>query len=280
MRGVGVIIVAAAFATSAAAQGPAPAGAPAAPDVVRHLQAWQQVMAGTTNFYSVVTLQRAHLILKNRSTAHAGRVDCMKGANNTVLARLHIDRLGPNGQPVPGEFMRYVCNGRAVYQYDGATKEVTEYLLPNGGVGNNLLLEFISGTMTAAAIQKRFDVSLLKEDANYVYLTIKPRFPADKQEFETLTLALYAPGTPKAYLPRTVVMKNPNGQEQEQWDFDDAKAPGQDPRVNVPNMTADLFTPPQPPAGWKVIEDPKRRGAQQPPAPGGAAPRVARPAGQ
>jgi TIGR03009 family protein len=280
MRGLILGLALMVTGSSVLAQVPGEAAPAVDPKVVTHLQAWQQVMAATTNFYSVCTLQRKHLIVKNKASTHVGSVMCLKGPNGTTMAKLHIDRIGPDGQPVPGEFMRYVCTGRAVYQYDGSVKEVTEYLLQGNGVGNNLLLEFISGALTAEAILRRFDVALSKQDANWVYLEIRPRNPADRQEFQLLKLALFAPGTAKAYLPRMVVMDNPNGQESETWSFEDPKAPGQDPRVNAAGIEPRMFEPEKPPAGWKVIQDP-RRNAPQPgggnPPPG--APRVARPVG-
>ena len=240
----------------------APAPAPVAPvdaAIVTHLQAWQKVMSEVTNFYTECTLTRRHLVL-NKTSTYGGSIICMK----PNLARMRIEQKPVAGQqPNPNNYTAYICTGQAVYEYDGAAKQVTEYPLANGGVGDNLLLAFMSGSLTANAIMQRFDLKLLKEDQHYVYLEIRPRLPRDKQEFESMTLVLFRPTVAGvAYLPRTVVMRKNNGQEEENWDFPQ-------PRVNVEGVNREHFTPVQPPKDWKV----QRAQAQAAP----PQPRVVRP---
>lgn len=221
--------------------------------VVTHLQAWQGVMAEVKNFYTECTLTRRNLIL-NKTSTYGGSIICMK----PNLARMRIEQKpAPGQQPDPNNYTAYICTGKAVYEYDGASKQVTEYPLANGGVGDNLLLAFMSGALTANAIIGRFDLKILKEDQHYVYLEIRPRLPRDKQEFESMTLVLFRPTVAGvAYLPRTVVMRKNNGQEEEHWDFPQ-------PRVNVEGVTLEHFAPVQPPKDWKV----QRAQAQPQPAP-------------
>ncbi|MCZ2342778.1 MAG: TIGR03009 domain-containing protein [Bacteroidales bacterium] len=239
---------------------PVPATGPVDPKLKAHLDQWEGIMRQITNFYGTCTRVKKHLVL-DKKAEYNGTLICMK----PNLARMRIDR-----KDKPEEYVAYICSGRAVYEYDGSQKTLTEYKLANGGVGDNLLLSFMSGTMTANDLLGRFDMKLLKEDQNYIYLEVRPRFPRDKQEFESMTLVLFQPSVPGvAYLPRAVVMRMANGQEEERWDFPR-------PAVNVPGVKAQDFEPVQPPKDWKVQQ------AQQQPQPGPTAPpgqpRVARPA--
>jgi TIGR03009 family protein len=233
-----------------------------------HLQGWEKVMQGTTNFHTECTLVKKSLLDK-RETQAKGRIICLK----PNLAWMRIDQTpAPGKQPNPSDYMTWICTGRAVYEYDANIRQVTEVLLPNGGVGDNLLLTFMSGSLKAADILQRFDMKLLKEDANYVYLEVRPREARDKQEFETLTLVLYGPSIPGrpqlAYLPSMVVMRKANGQDVEQWTFDK-------PQANVDGIKPELFRFYQPPEkeNWKIQR-------AQAPAAAPVQPRVARPQGQ
>lgn len=244
---------------------PAAAQAPLDPALVAHLQAWERVMAGTTNFYTECGLTRKNLIRK-QETRYTGSIMCLK----PNLARMRLDeKPDPGEKPDPNGYTAYISTGRAVYEYDGLQKKVTEYLLPNGGVGDNLLLTFISGTMRANDIARRFDLKLTKEDQHYVYLDVFPRETRDKAEFEKLTLVLFGRNVPNpaaAYLPAMVVMRRNNGQEEEVWEFTR-------PRVNVEGIKPTDFQFVPPPKDWKVER------AQVPAEPPPGQPRVARPQG-
>jgi TIGR03009 family protein len=247
----------------------APQAQPAAVDAAlfSHLQAWERVMQGTTNFHTECTRTTKDLLDK-RETQATGRIICLK----PNLAWMRIDQKpAPGKQPDPNDYMVWICTGRAVYEYDGKVKQVTEVLLPNGGVGDNLLLTFMSGSLKTTDILQRFEMKLLKEDANYVYLEIRPREARDRAEFETMTLVLFSPnvaGRPDlAYLPATVVMRKANGQVEEQWTF-------VEPRVNVMGIKPELFKFTQPPPDWKVQR------SQAPAAAPAGQPRIARPQGQ
>jgi TIGR03009 family protein len=84
------------------------------------------------------------------------------------------------------------------------------------GLGYDLLMG-----MDPLALRDRFDVSLFKADANYIYLDLKPRADRDRAAFQHIRLALYGPGpdTAKAaYLPAQVYVLKPNG-DTEVWKF-------------------------------------------------------------
>src|SRR5206468_8538872 len=123
------------------------------------------------------------------------------------------------------------CNGTSVFEYDAGKKTVTEHRIPKGanpnGVGDNLLLEFMSGAMTADDVLKRFDLTLIKEEEFYVHIQVKPRLPKDQQEFEALTLVLYGPKTAplgRHYLPAVLLLRAGNGQTDEHGAFTQPEA--------------------------------------------------------
>jgi TIGR03009 family protein len=133
------------------------------------------------------------------------------------------------------------------------------------------LLEFMSGTLKANDVVTRFDMQLLKEDPNYVYIQVGAKQPSDKAEFETMILVLHQPNIPNranlAYLPRTVVIRKNKGQEEEVWDFPS-------PLINV-KIETNAFQYVEPPKDWKV----QKVQAPPTPQPGGAGLPVARPKG-
>jgi TIGR03009 family protein len=166
------------------------------------------------------------------------------------MARLRLDN--PNDK---NDYEAYICNGKAVYEYRGKDKTITEIPLPaNAGPGasDNLMLDFLAG-MTAQAVQQRFDITVFKEDANYVYLDVKPRLPKDKQEFVHVRFALLGPNVPKQftpYLPVEVWMQKPNGEE-ERWQLSghQINLQGVDGKVFQPEMLPGFQFKRLPPGG-------------------------------
>ncbi len=250
----------------AAAPQPAP---PVPAELIAHLSAWEKVMQGATNFYCKdVSVVRKNLVLRKESTS-VGEIRCLK----PNMAFLRLERKPAPGQkPDPHNFEAVICTGQEVYEYDGSAKAVKIYKLTNGGIGDNLLLEFMSGSLKANDVVRRFDLKLLKQDQAYIYLEIKPRLPRDKTEFESMILVLFRPDLPKlerlAYLPRTVVIRRNNGQEEETWNFPD-------PGVSVPGIVKEHFQPAALPKDWKVehVQQPSSVGPGTPT----GQPRVVRP---
>ncbi len=252
-------------------------GAPLDPLLAAHLAQWETVMQGATTFYTECT-QRVENKVTRKTSEFTGSIMCMK----PNLARMRLDKKpAPGVKPSPNDYTAFICTGQSVYEYDATEKRVTEYKLRNGGVGDNLLLEFISGALKAKDVVERFDLKLLQPtDPNYVFLAIKPRQARDKAEFETMILVLFKPNLPKApeqgYLPRTVVIRKNNGQEEQTWDFPL-------PRINVKDkdgrdaIRAEFFRPEQWPRDWK-FQTAQQPSAGAPGTPTGQ-PRVARPMG-
>jgi len=269
MRLAGFTLVALLIAASVGlSQPPAVPGAPpppAAPPVKAadpkldgHLVERAKKMAGTVKLRTEITLKRTDAVFK-KDTNFSGVVLCMK-PNFAVL------RLDNTGDPTKADYEAYICDGKAVYAYNGVQKTITKIPLPQNQPGvDNLMLDFLSG-MKAKDVKERFDINLFKTDENYIYLDIKPLRPNDQREFTHLRLALYGPGpnTAKfAYLPAQVYMLKPNG-DSESWMFTK-------PQVDIQGVTPANFAF-VPVKGWDMKEAPA--------APiGGAAPKGPIPAG-
>jgi TIGR03009 family protein len=220
----------------------APVAVPAA--LTAHLNAWQARHAQITSLYTECDRVIRNKLL-GKEKAYSGTVMCLK----PNLAWMKLD-----AKANTADFLAYICDGNSVFEYEASAKTVTEHKLPKSNpnsVGDNLLIEFMSGSMTAADVIKRFDLTLQKEEEHYVHIDLKPRQGKDMQEFESMLLVLYGPKLqPKGwdYLPAVVVMRRQNGQEEEQWTF-------KNPVVNSPQIKKEQFGF-KLPAGWTKKDGP------------------------
>lgn len=225
-----------------AAPPPPPAAKAADPKLDEHLVAWEKKMANVINFRTEVSLKRTDAVFK-KDTNYGGPgsvVLCMK----PNFAVLRLDNLG---DPTKTDYEAYICDGKAVYVYDGVKKTITQIDIPQNQAGvDNLMLDFMAG-MKAKDIKERFDINLFKTDEHYIYLDIKPLRPADQREFAHLRLALYGPATKFAYLPAQVYMLKPNG-DSELWKF-------ANPQIDIPGVVPANFAY-VPIKGWEVKKAP------------------------
>ena len=238
---------------------PVPPPAPAAdPRLDGHLAEWEKKMTGVVNLRTEIDLKRTDAVFK-KDTTFAGVVLCMK----PTFAVLRLDN---TGDPTKTDYEAYICDGKALYAYNGVQKTITKIDLPKNQVGvDNLMLDFLAG-MKAKEVKERFDISLFKTDEHYIYLDIKPLRPADQREFQHLRLALYGPGpaTAKyAYLPAQVYMLKPGG-DSELWKF-------RNPQVDLPGVSAANFAY-TPVKGWELVTVPPGPKAGAAPPKGGVAP--------
>lgn len=212
-------------AVPGAPPGPPPA-APADPVLDRHLLGWQEVMGKMNNFRAEFELTRTEAVFKKKRV-YTGSVLCMK----PNFARLRLDNAADKA-----DYEAYICNGKAVYEYNGLAKTITEFKLNPAAGADNLMLDFLGG-MKAGDAKKRFQITQFNPAAeHYVYLDIKPVLPKDKQEFEHIRFALYGPNVPAPYIkyaPAEVYLLKPNG-DTEQWKFSK-------PQMDVPGVDGKVF---------------------------------------
>jgi TIGR03009 family protein len=192
------------------------------------LDGWEKAAGALTSFRYTLTLKRTNPTFPNAPKLYSGSVLCMKPS----FARL---RLAYDADKTGNEYEAFICNGKAVYEYNGLAKTVTEWKLPDpkanaAGATDNLMLDLLAG-MKAKAATERFDIAFKAEDDTYIYLNVKPKLAKDKAEFQELRLALYKVKTP--YLPAGVYLVKPSG-DTEEWSF-------KEPLTDIPNVTEKEF---------------------------------------
>jgi TIGR03009 family protein len=193
-----------------------------------HLAAWANAVAARKSVRFDVTLRRTNLaggVFKNPTMYNGSILIAMPDKY-----RLRLDNAADSK-----DFEAFVCNGKSVFAYSGVHKTVTEY--KHGGwlhlgwhhlaLDEFLPLSAISGRV-ATGLTNRFDVKLFKEDQFYIYLDLKPKRDKDKQDFQSIRMALFGPKTPFAYLPAQIYIVKSNG-ETEQWKLSK-------PQVNIPDL--------------------------------------------
>jgi TIGR03009 family protein len=236
---------------SAQPMGVQPGGVPVArpavdPKLAAHLDAWEKRMKEIGNVVCDAEKVQTDNVLKRQLAKQVAKIYCLK----PNYAFMRLDR-APDQPADPNDFLTYICDGKAIYQYSGRQKEMAEFKLnAAGGIQGNLLLEFISGSMSAKDATNRFNISILKEDANYLYLDIKPTLVSDREDFETMTLVFYSPAIKPElqhlrYLPAMVKMTKNQNKEDEVWTF-------KIPQINVKGLTPDTFKKQPLPAGWRI----------------------------
>ena len=207
---------------------PAPVAAPEA-KVQACLEGWEKATAGLTNFRFALTLKRTNPTFPDTPKTYSGSVLCMKPS----FARM---RLGYDADKTGNEYEAFICNGKAVYEYNGLAKTVTEWKLPDpkanpAGATDNLMLDLLSG-LKAKTAAERFDITFKEEKGDHIYLDVKPKSAKDKAEFQQPRWRR-GPKIDHAYLPAGVYFVKPSG-DTEHWLFTDSQ-------VNIPGIDEKAF---------------------------------------
>jgi len=175
-------------------------------------------------------------------------------------------RMLQQGKGNEGNYELYVCTGKFLYEYRPQTKTLRIHdVAPEQANFQNNFLSFLFG-MNAAEAKRKFDLTLTKEDPNYIYIDIKPRFDADKRDFTRAQMVLFA----KDMLPARLWFEAPNGDETT-WNVS-----GIDTKVKLKESH---FSPPPAPQGWETVRVSLSQG-NPPPAPNLPQPSKVRPSGQ
>jgi TIGR03009 family protein len=209
-----------------------------------HLDAWEKAMSEVNNLRCDVSFTQEDPIFKT-SQKYTGSLLYMKP--NFAIFRLEGSRDGTKN-----DFEAYLCNGKSVFQYNGLQKTVTEWKLPTPEVAKAIekftpfqrwlyeftpvtighKLESISG-INPKDIRQRFEIKLLKEDENYIYLDMKPVSKSDKLLFQRIVVAMLGPNIKNPYQVRRIHMTLVN-QETQLWDITDFK-------TNIPGIDEKVF---------------------------------------
>ena len=166
-------------------------------------------------------------------------------------------------QLVPHE--RIICTGTEVWQYRCDTAQIFIYPLEKDVQQRALEegpLPFLFN-FKAADAKKRYDMTLVAENADASLIRIVPRLPIDQDSFK---LAFVTLDRQLFLLPRRILLMAPDGKSSKDFELHlDAKAANCD-------VADDNFHPKVVP-GWKVVRNPA--GDEKP---GGGGARVAQPA--
>jgi len=201
------------------------------PKLNAHFDAWEKAMNDVKSVRCEFTLERTDSVFK-RTKKYDGALTIMK-------PNLFVLRLNNQHDPTGKDFEEYICDGKSVFYYNGLLKTVTEYRLriPTNNINEqayakllkfltfkfNLLLEkvvLLSGT-NPKDLRERFEIALYKEDANYIFLRIKPH--SDKEaDFQLMNLALFGPKTEHPYCLSQINIQLAND-DSEIWKFSGIK---------------------------------------------------------
>lgn len=170
-------------------------------------------------------------------------------------------------KPVPDDGLdHWVCDGKAIYEYNNAKKQLIERRLPPEMQGKAIAdgpLPFIFGAK-ADQLKRRYwmrDVTPPKEAGKSIWLEAIPKFQADAANFSSATIIL----NDSDCMPQALRIMLPGGKNNTDYVFESGK-------VNSSLAVLDILAPKLSPAmmlkGWKhvVEEAPKEPEPEAPPA--------------
>jgi TIGR03009 family protein len=169
----------------------------------------------------------------------------------------------------PQVYERFLLTGTYLYEFLPKQSLVRVHQLPQKAAGQLATDDNFLGLMfgmSVQEVQRRYDLKLVKTDANYHYILIKPRLPADRQEFVEARLVLWQ----QTFLPRQIEFVDPTGNPT-RWEI---LAVNTNPRLGPAD-----FQRPQLPRGWQWKYEPPPNATAGPGAPGGPPPSKVRPSG-
>lgn len=145
----------------------------------------------------------------------------------------------------------WICDGKAVYQYDYQQRYVIQRRLPPELQGKNITdgpLPFIFGARADQLKQRYWMRIVTPADAkNQIWLEVYPKFQADAANFRRVDIILAT----DTMLPFALQLHDPGGQSRVVYQF-----PPESVAVNAKNLR-DIFEDPfspRLPRGWKMID--------------------------
>ncbi|HTK76014.1 MAG TPA: TIGR03009 domain-containing protein [Gemmataceae bacterium] len=225
---------------------------------------WEHKMKSVESLYAKCVRTETDPLIANKIDEYAGWAKFQRPSR----AHLYMEK-----KSNPQIFERYLSTGTFLYEYRPQNQLLRIHELPQRGPGQGPVednfLSFLFG-IEAREAKRRYEINLVKTDANYHYLLIKPRFPQDKAEFSEARLVLWVTNL----LPRQMEFIQPNG-ARVKWDI-----PQLDTTVR---FSAADFQPPPAGKGWNTVKVPppgtQPAGMAPPAAPGNPPPTKVRPSG-
>ncbi len=201
------------------------------------LNNWETAMTKVTSLQAQCERVAEDKVYKNKEV-YRGTAKFLKGEGPGQLSRASLYLVNSAN---PKVYEHLILSGAFLYEVSPATKEIKVHSLPQPKAGENVdhnLLGLLFG-MKAAQAKARYKIDLVHADADYFYLRVEAKLPADKADFHVAQLALLR----KTYLPRQLEFQQPNGNKVT-WDL---------PTIQTPAALRPAeFQAPDLPAGWKM----------------------------
>src|SRR5437899_6915912 len=137
------------------------------------LLSWEQAMKPIQSAFVQCTHTVVDKVLKD--------TEVYEGTAQFMKPDLAIIDLKMKSRPQDVEHI--ICTGTFVYQFVPANQIIKIIDLKTGKSNQDNLLPFLQG-MKAQDAKARYELTLVKEDKNYVYIQIVPRLLEDKADFK------------------------------------------------------------------------------------------------
>ena len=226
----------------------APPQAPAQSPLDNYLLSWEQKMLEVQTLQAQLTRTEKDPAF-NKTQEYIGFAQYMKEKKGDVVLNLATLEMRPKARP--NEIAeKFICTGTHLFQFNPAQMEVKQFEMPKpkpGQVAQDNVMAFMFG-MRAVEAKLRYDMKLAKEDSNYIFIDIQPRYPADKADFQYARIVLDR----KSFLPRQLWFQT-SGSEVT-WDIPVARAGVEVKRTE--------FDAPKLPPSWKMTVVPLQDGGQ------------------
>lgn len=193
-------------------------------DIENTLRNWEAAMAKVRALEAACQRTDENKVFQTKDV-YRGTVRLHKGT--AIRASIHLRKSND-----PNTFEHLILSDKDLYEFAPSSKEIRVH--PRDQFDNGML-DLFAG-MTVAAAKDRFNFELAASDANYHYLRIRPKQPAD---FALAQLAILRSNS----LPRRIELVQVNGNKVT-WDFETIN-----PEANLPR---DCFDRPALPDGWKM----------------------------
>jgi TIGR03009 family protein len=141
----------------------------------------------------------------------------------------------------------WVCDGKAVYEYNHRDKQLVVTTIPPEMRGQSIVdgpLPFLFGA-NAQKLMDRYWIRTKKSDAAVIWLEAYPRWPSDAANYNSVDVMLDR----KTMQPTAIQVNLPGGQQRHVYMF-------QEPKINEKNVGSwftGLFSAPRTPLGWKKV---------------------------
>jgi TIGR03009 family protein len=164
-----------------------------------------------------------------------------------------------NAADAPGDYAvqtseigeHWVCDGKAIYEYDHRNKQLKETPLPENLRGASIVdgpLPFLFGA-EADKLLERYWIRSPQSDANTIWLEAYPRWQTDAANYHHVEIILQR----KTMQPAALQIHQPDGKERHVYTFSSPTVNGK-----LDGLFGGLFNAPRTPLGWKrvVVQDP------------------------